>query len=1214
MSSGPTAQSQRYLYERLGAARFQDLCGALVTAAHPDATCYPVNQSDGGRDITRTGDGGDLVIYQVKWTARPKQDPVGFLREAVRLEAAKIRQLASRGATRYYLLTSVEGTAAPDSGSMDRINQFLSEQSKKLKIKMRCWWRSDINARVDAASNSLKWTYQEMLAGVDAVRYLMQASADEEVEHELRSVLLRVIASQWLEDINVKFKQVELQSHRISDLFIDVEARRLHDPVRAQDVDGSALYRRIISAEPDELGGAADYLLRSQRPLTIVRGEPGQGKSTLMQYLCQVQRAEFLSKDAFQAGGRPKAHTTSPRLPLRVELRDYAAWMTGSDPFSGDQNDRRQNRATVSLEGFLADLLHERSGGLSVTVEMVKDILYRFPVLIVLDGLDEIGQAKLRARAVDEINQFSARLGTGLCAPQLLVTTRPNSSSMPEPTDELFEVVQLNPLSHDLRIEYLRKWASSQGIMGRERRDLERIFRQRSAEPHILQLADNPMQLTILLYLINARGNSIPTARTSLYASYMQTFLDREAAKTPAVEEFREDLEEVTAYLGWHLQSKSESAAGNGQLPTRLLKRAIVEYLFDVDKDTAMVDALFSVVTDRVWALVSKVEGTFEFGVQSLREYFAAKFLHEYASADSADIIAELARRQYWLNTCRFYAGFAKVNELAGLLEGIREEIDRGRRPRQVRLAAWTIMADGVFSARPRSQKVAASFFTDDLSVRLIANALESGSEFSTLVLDRGGSDLVSALRQDITTNCSSSLADERLQVIIKLQGSREQNAWWQDRMAELRQTPHQLPWLKLSARMDAAASLDSNIVSALVFQNKAEAAIAVDAGIIPKADSALARQMVESVLDGACSDSYATGTGFAGDLLKVFAPQHFLRRATGTESAYATNVNHPDCPISSGARRSALTRLVARNEIFAELRVALRTSKTGPIIVSAWSESARILARAMRPCWLAAEITVIGAALLNDQDRFRLGGSTTPGATPFGRNLDYGRLLIEVRLNRSDSGWWNEQYESHRDPLSRATWALALVCVAEEDAVVELIPQLTDAVERLPAIYQSSVVSASSRIGSSGLGRRLGRSALSATVGLPCTSGLLVAHHVADLDELGDLASLDNEALAAMGRWGHSAWPAMRALTHRAVESGLTDELLSSAARFPNDNALPGFDLTLAPPELARQVVDEPASYPLQWVLAAERRVAPGWDEPLERVAEDGQWFQSAL
>ncbi|MFE4337353.1 NACHT domain-containing protein [Streptomyces sp. NPDC056831] len=282
----------------------------------------------------------------------------------------------------------------------------------------------------------------------------------------------------------------------------------------------------------------------------------------------------------------------------------------------------------------------------AATSQTVNDILERLPVLIVLDGLDEVARSATRERVVYEIDRFVARLHTAL-RPQVIVTTRPNVGGLAEPSPERFETIALNRLGETLRITYLHKWARARAIPEKEARSLERIFRQRSAEPHISQLADNPMQLTILLYLMHKRGNSVPANRTDLYTSYMETFLVREAEKTAAVDEHRTGLEEVTAYLGWHLQARAEREGGKRQLPMRELQRAILNYLFDVGKNTTLVDDLFTAVTGRVWALTSKVQGTFEFDVQPLREYFAARYLYEFASADQrafdrAEVLCQL--------------------------------------------------------------------------------------------------------------------------------------------------------------------------------------------------------------------------------------------------------------------------------------------------------------------------------------------------------------------------------------------------------------------------------------------------------------------------------------------------------------------------------------------------------------------------------------------
>uniref|UniRef100_UPI001B3C987F hypothetical protein n=1 Tax=Streptomyces yatensis TaxID=155177 RepID=UPI001B3C987F len=63
-----------------------------------------------------------------------------------------------------------------------------------------------------------------------------------------------------------------------------------------------------------------------------------------------------------------------------------------------------------------------------------------------------------------------------------------------------------------------------------------------------------------------------------------------------------------------------------------------MNYLFDVEKDQSMFTDLFTAVTDRVWALTSKVQGTFEFDVQPLREYFAARYLTSTRAAPTSGL------------------------------------------------------------------------------------------------------------------------------------------------------------------------------------------------------------------------------------------------------------------------------------------------------------------------------------------------------------------------------------------------------------------------------------------------------------------------------------------------------------------------------------------------------------------------------------------------
>ncbi|MFE1764051.1 NACHT domain-containing protein [Streptomyces angustmyceticus] len=1198
------ASDGRYLYERLTEKNFQRLCNALLAHASGAVRCYPVGHSDGGRDATSRPD-GQLIIYQVKWTSRPQQNPVTWLKAAIEGEAENIRRLVAQGAGAYYLMTSVAGTALPRRGSMDKMDAVLAQYSADFGIPVHIWWRADIDARVDAAPTELKWAYSDMLAGHDLVRYLIDGADAAAHDHALRALVMKVIATQWDEDAKVKFKQVELTSHNLDDLFVDVEATRLSTP-------RAALRLAHEQPEPDALGGAADYLLTAHQPFTLVRGEPGQGKSTLGQYLCQRHRAAYLTHEGTAPNQAPATAAADPRLPVRVDLRDYAAWLTGLDPFSDEGRPSRQRlRKQGALEEFLAGLLTARSGGLPADVTTIHDILERLPTLIVLDGLDEIARKETRQRVVEEIDAFTARLRSAL-KPQVIVTTRPNVAGLAEPTGERFETIALTRLSDTLRTTYLGKWAHARSIPDKEHRTLERIFRQRSAEPHISQLADNPMQLTILLYLLHKRGNSVPANRTDLYTSYMETFLDREAEKTAEVDEHRTDLEEVTAFLGWHLQARAEQEGGNGQLPTKELRRAILNYLFDVEKQTTLVEALFTAVTDRVWALTSKVQGTFEFDVQPLREYFAARYLYEFAGADEprfdkAEVLRHLVRRGYWLNTSRFFAGFARPNELAGLVETLEEERDEGTQPRQSRLTAWFLLSDGVFSARTRTQRRAAELFLDDLSVRFIHAHLRALPVPSP---DRGGHHLAHRLLTLIAHAPQSRAASERLCLAYLLLDDPALQEWWHPHMQAALGTQQEKTWLRIGAPFEAAQHLSPAECETLALADTATAVAALEAGLTPSKDSPQEQRLVQAVLDGHGGELDSGSTSYAVDLFEVLRPQYFLHSVSEnhrTHTAVTVAHSNPSVPGLLGRRRrSALNRLKQRDARFHSLQLAVTFGKGQRGTTSLWGNTARTVTEILGPCWLAAEIAVIGAAAQG----YTTGGDITHGSQPLGSNPDYGRLLHELRAHRREPGWWADQFTAHTDALSRATWALGLLAVADESVVATHLPRLDQAVNALPLDMRHALCMSSSRLGAWRIARSLSSSLLPAASGTPCTA-LLVAHYVADPEEPEHhLQPLSDELLAEMAAYGAAAWPALQALSARMTQAPSTALLAGLRAHGPqeNDRLNTGF----LPPEMAAVILAAPFDYPMAWVVAAEQAGLSDSEPYLAEVAGDRKWFSS--
>jgi hypothetical protein len=170
-----------YLYESLSPERFQQFCQALLVAQFPNAQCLPVGQPDGGRDAflairTRTEPNGDLYIFQVKFSRTPDRREDDFIEQICKEEMPKIKNLIKKGAKAYYLLTNIKGTAHLDVGSIDKMDDALTPC---LGIPSYCWWRDDLDRRVDTQAN-IKWSYPEIIRGTDLLQALLEGTLGEE--------------------------------------------------------------------------------------------------------------------------------------------------------------------------------------------------------------------------------------------------------------------------------------------------------------------------------------------------------------------------------------------------------------------------------------------------------------------------------------------------------------------------------------------------------------------------------------------------------------------------------------------------------------------------------------------------------------------------------------------------------------------------------------------------------------------------------------------------------------------------------------------------------------------------------------------------------------------------------------------------------------------------------------------------------------------------
>lgn len=736
---------QDYPLERLDGRRFQALAQSLLVKEYPGVQCFPLSGSDGGRDAVLK-DASNVHVFQVKfWEPNPLTLPTSdalfkWVTDAIKGEAKRIAELDSKGMTRYILITNAQSTGHPGVGLRDRIQKFLDDT---LPVPASCWWREDIEARLRTSFDLVM--HFQLLQGPDALRALLQEQFANQHDSsglavsqrdERITTILAFLAKQEDDDRELRFTQAELDSTPIFDFFIDVEAEATqvssaaNTLLRLTNFDVARYSEHPYRAQnrPHAVGAAA--LLMHHNPsrsldAVILEGAPGQGKSTLGQFVAQVHRVRILDSPE-QEQLAPYFRDAPLQIPVRVDLRDFAVWLAGQHPFIPGQAITKLNG---TLEEFLCFLISYKAGGATFEVRDLHALLSATPCLLVLDGLDEVPKQDQREEIIVLISDARTRLvavGRGV---RILVTTRPAIFTTTITFDTRhFGFLRLIDLDHELIFQYTELWL----IQRKVRDDIAEAIRatltaQLSFE-HIANLTRNPMQLAILLYLIQRRSVSLPSKRTQLYSSYLDVFLDREAEKTDVVREHRELVVELHGYLAWALHSHAETG-GTGRILETTAKRALRKYLVYENHDPRLVDKLFDGMVQRVVMLVSRHQDTYEFEVQPLREYFAARYLYEQAPSSSGDPAARntradrldaISKRPYWLNVTRFFAGFYDKGELADLARRLLDlsTIEPWHETAYARSLILYMLGDHVFETGKRDVPALATQATDHLGLR----------------------------------------------------------------------------------------------------------------------------------------------------------------------------------------------------------------------------------------------------------------------------------------------------------------------------------------------------------------------------------------------------------------------------------------------------------------------------------------------------------------
>jgi hypothetical protein len=475
---------------------------------------------------------------------------------------------------------------------------------------------------------------------------------------------------------------------------------------------------------------------------TLLIGGPGQGKSTLGQLACQLHRAALLQPYAAALSIRHQELLTSfhtpasgdddqrhlappkkPLLPLQISLPDLAAWLAKRtvQPQAATAATNAAAPTSPDPMPLILQFLADRPSAQTCKLEAgtLLALTAHMPILLVLDGFDEVGAGMDRERLVHAARELLFSLSQQGSAVQVLATTRPQGYA-----GELAQIgvplhtCQLAPLEQDEALHYAQKLVYSKIPGADERHAILARLTEAATEPATQRLLTTPLQVTILSSLVQQSGRA-PRERWNLFEKYFSYTYNREIVHNTyasnLLSDHRQHIIQIHARAALLLQVESERDGGaaarmsqerlEGVIDAVLLEDGIAD-----DDRLTLVRAITAAAGQRLVFLVEPESGSFGFEIRSLQEFMAAWALTSGRENEQEARLPTVAKAAMFRNVTLFIASkfFSEASALRdvfadSICPGMNNDVqdDLARQSCAGSLLALEILEEGAVLMQP---------------------------------------------------------------------------------------------------------------------------------------------------------------------------------------------------------------------------------------------------------------------------------------------------------------------------------------------------------------------------------------------------------------------------------------------------------------------------------------------------------------------------------